>query len=232
MKPSFDPRVWIVWWVCISILALTTRTGPAIAAVVLSLILLGLASGKGRLLLKTIIGLVPFLIMVVLLKTVSGGWAEALVSAARIFLLISSSVLTLSMGNSRFVIALRNMRSERLKFLEVPNEVMTDLMKNSLLTVPLVAAELSQLTEVQRSRGVDIRRGSPVARLKKIGGLAVPLIMRMLERNRQLSLVSEILGHDPFAKASLYHRLKLSHLDHAAIAGLLSVTLLAVLIKV
>jgi energy-coupling factor transport system permease protein len=232
MKPSFDPRVWIVWWACVSTLALTTRTAEAIAVVALSLILVGLASGKGRLLLKTIIGLAPFLVMIVLLKTVSDGWAEALVSATRIFLLISSSVLTLSMGNSRFVIALRNMRSERLKFLEVPNEVITDLMKNSLLTVPLVATELSQLTEVQRARGVDIKSGGPITRLKKIGGLAVPLIMRMLERNRQLSLVSEILGHDPFANVSLYHRLKLSHLDLGTIAGLALVTLLAVLIKV
>lgn len=223
-----DPRVYLAWWISMTILSFHFRTIPGLLGLNCMIGVVWVLSRKGWPYVKTLLGFAPFLLFLVMIRL--NRPQEAAVSLLQMLGMLTSGALVISLGPSVFVNALRNLRHRRMESMEIPVELVSSMLGTSMMTVPLVRDEIKRLQELQRARGID-----DTGLVKKAGNgirLAVPLFERILDRNKYLSLSSEIQGYDPFGKRSIYTRLILSKKDKVFLVVILFLTVVAMAFRV
>lgn len=222
MFEKLDPRVVLAWWLALSIMAFQVSTN-SLSALLLLMLTVWILSGKGKTLLNFTKIVFPFIVFVGLLK--GGDWNAAMLAVQRMFILLGSSAFAISMGPDRFLIALRNIRSERLPAVDGFLGIVFSLLSQGLLTIPITAQEIGRLQEIQRSRGIDTKSINPFKKAKTGAALAIPLFQRFFTRFGQASLMSEILGDSSLEKRTLFNQLTLKRQDWLVLALIVFTTI-------
>jgi len=79
--------------------------------------------------------------------------------------------------------------------------------------VPVLFADLKNIQEAQRSRGVDFSKGKLYDRIKKYGAIFFPLLSKSLDRSVQIAESMETRGFGRYEKRSFYKDTKISASD-------------------
>ncbi|MHA1694433.1 MAG: energy-coupling factor transporter transmembrane component T [Candidatus Helarchaeota archaeon] len=99
--------------------------------------------------------------------------------------------------------------------------LMTFLVTSSLRFFPLLMKDLDQISDVQKSRGLEIDKGNIYSRIKNRIKIILPLLANSLERSIQVSEALESRGFGLKKKRTYYKHLTISKLDALIIFFLL-----------
>lgn len=222
-----DPRVRLQWWICISLLAMVFATAQATTALIFVLYLGWRAAGQEKRLLRFALGLTPFLFFITLVSLFpTFDLTRAIKMALRYFVLLGSARLIMATtGYGELTNAIRNLRSDRLKFLEKPLDVVSLIFGVAFLSFPVAAEEWERIKQNQRARGISL--GSKVQEVRRGLEMFRPLFLRTMDRLKNLCIAIVIYGYDPFQRRTLYQRLVLSPQEKVISIAMTAVTALA-----
>jgi energy-coupling factor transport system permease protein len=97
----------------------------------------------------------------------------------------------------------------------------------ALRFIPVLIQETEQMVKAQASRGADLTTGSPVARIRGVTLLLVPLVQGALRRAQSLAAALESRGYGVTGEATLLHEGPLRLVDWSVLAGVVALTALA-----
>lgn len=91
-----------------------------------------------------------------------------------------------------------------MKWMRVPRDFVFAFV-TAVRFVPVLALELVQILDAQKSRGLEVDRGDPISRIKKLTPVLIPLIVNALIRSSELAEAMETRGYGAVDKpTSLY----------------------------
>ena len=155
--------------------------------------------------------------------TYDGIWF--VISFSAIFLLLYLGSMTLTMTTTPVALAegmvqlLRPLRRMRLPVDEFGLMVLV-----ALRFIPVLIQETEQMVKAQASRGADLTTGSPVARIRGVSLLLVPLVQGALRRAQGLSAALESRGYGVTREATLLHEGPMRLADWLVLGGVVSLT--------
>ncbi|RLG00895.1 MAG: hypothetical protein DRN47_00325 [Candidatus Wolframiiraptor sp.] len=83
---------------------------------------------------------------------------------------------------------------------------------------PVLAEELQTIMDAQRSRGLELDKGGPLAKIRGYIPILVPLIVNVLRRSYELAEAMEVKCFGASKKRTFLKELKMSSKDFAALA--------------
>jgi len=119
-----------------------------------------------------------------------------------IFLITSSFFLTVNPDELDYF----------LRLLKIPKYFRFALV-SSLRFVPLIILDLIQVIDSQRSRGLELEKGSILKRVKNLYPILLPLIMITINRSERIAEALETRGFNWKRKDTLYLDLKMKKRD-------------------
>ena len=111
--------------------------------------------------------------------------------AARLcFLIIGSSIMTLTTTPNQLTDALENLL-EPLKKIHVPVHEIAMMMSIALRFIPILLEETDKIMKAQIARGADFETGNLITRAKNLVPLLVPLFISAFRRANDLAMAME-----------------------------------------
>lgn len=158
--------------------------------------------------------------------TYDGIWF--VISFCAIFLLLYLGSMTMTMTTTPVALAEGVVQLLRpLRRLHVPVDEFGLMVLVALRFIPVLVQETEQLVKAQASRGADLATGSPVARVRGVALLLVPLVQGALRRAQGLAAALESRGYGVTREATLLHEGNLRLADWAVLAGVIGGTVAA-----
>lgn len=96
---------------------------------------------------------------------------------------------------------------------------------------PIIAQELRDIMDAQRARGVELDRGGPLQRAKKLIPILVPLLANALRRAYELAEAMEVKCFGATKKRTSLRELKMRSKDYVALSASLALFSLALCYK-
>ncbi len=125
------------------------------------------------------------------LQITKEGIKMALLMAARLcFLIIGSSIMTLTTTPNQLTDALENLL-EPLKKIHVPVHEIAMMMSIALRFIPILLEETDKIMKAQIARGADFETGNLITRAKNLVPLLVPLFISAFRRANDLAMAME-----------------------------------------
>ena len=210
MFQKLDPRVRLLWWLAISLLAMAFNSVTATIVLLFALCLSWQTAGLLKKLTRFTIGLTPFLVVITAISLFPTFELDrGIRMALRYYVLLGATTLVMATTSyADLTNALRNLRHASKSL-----EVFSLIFGLAFLTVPLTAEEWIRMKEVQRIRGVDLARGSRIAQVRRGLVMLQPLLLRILERIKLFSVAVIVYGYNPFESRTLYQPLIMSRWD-------------------
>ena len=229
-----DPRVKLL----VSLLLLTTTFMYTEVAVTTLIILAeaGLAAVGGvvRRWARTVYGAAPLIIAVFLMNyffysLIPGqplspqGIYRSFASAYRLIAFLASfSIFFLTTTPEELGMALTKLR--------VPY-IYTFAFISAIRFAPVLAQELQSIIDAQRSRGLELDKGGPIARARRYIPVLVPLLVNVLRRSYELAEAMEVKCFGARKKRTYLRELKMKVRDIAVTASALGLFALAAYIR-
>ena len=249
-----DPRARLLWMLVMSLLAMVWVRPEPLILVSLTLIPIWASAKLMRQMTISSIRLTPYLLFLLLLQIIPrfifGGLDEpylfrfwgmdlgpeelmkGIVETMRFFIMLQSAqVLLQTTDFGELTAGIRQAIPLKAKGVEKFTEVITFLLGIAYQSVPLLAAEMNTIVEVQRARGIDVSKGSKLQQVKKLVRMGVPLFVRSLELAKGSGLALLNYAFSPTQLRSVYRQLKMQKVDWVAAGGTLALLLVAVGIK-
>lgn len=158
--------------------------------------------------------------------TYDGIWF--VISFSAIFLLLYLGSMTLTMTTTPVALAEGVVQLLRpLRRFRVPVDEFGLMVLVALRFIPVLVQETEQLVKAQASRGADLTTGSPVARVRGVALLLVPLVQGALRRAQNLAAALESRGYGVTGEATLLHEGRLRLVDWAVLATVIGATVVA-----
>ncbi len=143
----------------------------------------------------------------------------ALVSGQLIFVILVSSLMTLTTPPMRLVHGLEKLISP-LKRFHVPVEDFSLMTMLAIRFIPILLAETNRIIKAQSARGVDFESGNLLARGKKLIPVLIPLFNGIFKRADDLATAMLARGYRPGAKRTYLHPLKMGRWDYATLTAM------------
>jgi energy-coupling factor transporter transmembrane protein EcfT len=204
-----DPRAQLAWLVAVVVGALLGGLAGVAAAAALAGGLLALAGdwrGAGRM----VLALLPVAGLIAVLDAIAGQGARGLLVGARVLSLALAGRAFARYADGEAMIA-------GLQALRIPYAV-TFVLVAGARYVPQTAADLAQLRDAARLRGVPLD-GPPWRQLAAWRRLLVPLILDTIRRGLQLGESMEARAFGAARQRTVRHRLSWRWRDTAATLG-------------
>ena len=158
--------------------------------------------------------------------TYDGVWF--VISFSAIFLLLYLGSMTLTMTTTPVALAEGMVQILRpLRRLRLPVDEFGLMVLIALRFIPVLVQETEQLVKAQASRGADLTTGSPVARVRGVTLLLVPLVQGALRRAQGLAAALESRGYGVTREATLLHEGRMRLADWAVLFGVFALTVAA-----
>lgn len=205
---SLDPRAQLALLVAIVLGTLIGGTAGILAAALVAVAVLAAshAAGFGW---SVAVAVAPLAAAVFALDALAGEAARGALAASRLVVLaLVGSAFARAADAEALVAALR--------WLRVPYALTFVLVTGARL-VPLTAADLADLRDAARLRGIDLD-GTPASRLAGWRRLLVPLIVATIRRAMRLGEAMEARGFVPGSPRTQRVRLRWRPVDGAAVA--------------
>ena len=104
-----------------------------------------------------------------------------------------------------------------LRWLRAPRDVVFAF-TTAVRFVPVLMLDLSQIIAAQKSRGLELERGNPIARLRKLSPILVPMIVTALLRSNDLAEAIEVRGYGISKRPTSIYELRFSNRDRICVA--------------
>ena len=122
--------------------------------------------------------------------TIEGVRTAAFMVVRLIYLIIGSSLLTLTTTPSNLTDALEKSLSW-MKIFKVPVHEIAMMMSIALSFIPILLQETDKIMKAQQARGADFESGSIIRRAKSLIPLLVPLFVSSFRRANELAMAME-----------------------------------------
>lgn len=155
--------------------------------------------------------------------TYDGIWF--VISFSAIFLLLYLGSMTLTMTTTPVALAEGMVQLLRpFRRLRLPVDEFGLMVLVALRFIPVLIQETEQMVKAQASRGADLTTGSPVARIRGVTLLLVPLVQGALRRAQSLSAALESRGYGVTREATLLHEGPMRLADWSVLVGVIGLT--------
>ena len=226
---DLDPRVRMLWWVAISILAMVSNSLTAAIVLVLVLSISWIWTGHGDKFVRFAIGLIPFLVVVSIVSlypTFDVG--RAILMCTRYLVLLGATRLFLMITPfNELINGIRNLPHPR-RF-NRGLELVAFLLGFSLMSIPLAEREWEEMKERLRMRGIDLEEGSRVQKVRNGLRMLGPLVLRVFDRMKCFFIAVIQYGYDPMSTRSIYHVLVLQRQDKIMAVVITSLTTIGII---
>ncbi|MBU6422580.1 MAG: hypothetical protein KGQ88_00935 [Chloroflexi bacterium] len=216
-----DPRAQLAWLAAIVAGALFAGAPGVAAALTLGIAVLA-RSGRFTRSLRLVPTVLPLAVAIGLLDAFSGDPAGGVTAGARVIALVVVAAAFAAVADGDALV-------DALRWLRVPFDVTFALVTGARL-VPLAAADLSDLADTARLRGIDID-GAPPRRLRSWARLLVPLLVVTVRRGLRLGEAMEVRAFTADRPRTRRSRMRWRRRDLVAFGGAL-VYLSAVVVMV
>ncbi|MCD7826244.1 MAG: energy-coupling factor transporter transmembrane protein EcfT [Clostridiaceae bacterium] len=126
----------------------------------------------------------------VLSVTWEGLWKAVYISLRLIFLILGSSVMTLTTTPDQLTNGLEKLLGP-LKAVKVPVHELAMMMSIALRFIPILVDETNKIMKAQAARGADFESGNLLQRLKNLLPILVPLFASSVRRAGDLALAMD-----------------------------------------
>ncbi len=246
---DLHPLTKLVWSVVILVLALILDSPWYLSGIILSVILVGFIAKVGK---ETLIytgGLLAFSVIIFLLQVwfrpggpvlfsvfpsswpVVGGWLPVTLGGVLYGLSMSLRVLCIVTPFSVILSTTqpRDIIMALVDKLHVPYDY-AFMFTTTLRFIPVITAEVSTISQAQRSRAYAVEGWNPIRRLKAFAPIAMPIVFIAIEKAERLGLCMDLRGYG--SKERTYFRaFKLRFLDWAALT-LMVLALIACIVAI
>lgn len=251
---QLDPRVRLVWMLAMSILAMIwVRPEPLIILMITLIPVWALARLTKRMTTASI-RLTPYLLFLLLLQLVPrfifGRLSEpylfriwemdlskaelmkGVVETLRFFIMLQSAqVLLQTTDFGELTAGIRQVVPLKVEGVNRFMEVIAFLLGIAYQSVPLLAAEINTMVEVQRARGIDVMKGGRLQQVRKLVRMCVPLFIRSLELAKGSGLALLNYAFSPTQPRSVYRELRMQKSDWLAMGGVTALLLVSMGVK-
>lgn len=206
---TLDPRVHLAWLGAVIAAALVGGAAGVAAAGAIALAVLAVER-RIRGAIRTVLTVVPLAAAIGILDALSGDGGRGVVTGGRIVALVLAATAFATVSDGDALV-------DALRWLRVPFDVTFALVTGARL-VPLATADLADLADTARLRGIDVD-GPPPVRLGAWSRLLVPLLVVTVRRGLRLGEAMELRAFAPGRARTVRHRLRWRGRDGAALAG-------------
>jgi energy-coupling factor transport system permease protein len=91
--------------------------------------------------------------------------------------------------------------------------------------VPTYVNTVDTIIEAQQARGLDLRSRNPLARVRRMVPLAIPIVMHAARTGERLALAFETKGFRPHARRTYFRESSMRGSDYAALAAIVALTI-------
>lgn len=105
-------------------------------------------------------------------------------------LIFCASLLTLSTSPTELIIGIERLLRP-LKIFRIPSHDIAVMVSMALRFVPTMLQEIEKIKDAHMARGVDFKTGNPIAKIRFIKSLTVPVILNTARRADELAIAME-----------------------------------------
>ncbi len=235
---DLHPLTKLVWSVLILILALMLDSPWYLGGIILSVIAVGFIGKVGKETLLYTLGLLVLSVIIFLLQVwfrpggrvlfsvfpsswaVVGGWLPVTVGGVLFGLSMSLRVLCIVTPFSVILCTTqpRDIIMALVDKLHVPYDY-AFMFTTTLRFIPVITAEVSTISQAQRSRAYAVEGWNPIRRLKAFAPIAMPIVFIAIEKAERLGLCMDLRGYG--SKGRTYLRsFMLRFIDWAVLTGM------------
>ena len=233
---DLHPLTKLVWSAVILVLALILDSPWYLGGIILSVILMGFVAKVAKETLVYTGGLLAFSVIIFLIQVwfrpcgrvlfsvlpsswpVVGGWLPVTIGGVLYGLAMSLRVLCIVTPFSVILSTTqpRDIIMALVDKLHVPYDY-AFLFTTTLRFIPIITAEVSTISQAQRSRAYAVEGWNPIRRLKAFAPIAMPIVFIAIEKAERLGLCMDLRGYG--SKERTYLRaFKLRFVDWFALA--------------
>ncbi|GEA18020.1 energy-coupling factor transporter transmembrane component T family protein [Moorella sp. E306M] len=231
---NLDPRVKIIWFIVITIVALVFRTLPVMVLVVLSLLGAWLSAKILPEILSLMRKALPLLSIAIVTWMIFGALkpegGEVLFSLGILQLEKNDILKAITVALYIFItisvfytVILTTDFSELacgLSKLGLPY-TLTFMIALIFQTIPLLSSEITTILNAQRSRGYELDQGGLIEKYRKYASVVFPFVMRAINLGKNISIGLHVYQFGIGKKRMNYKELQLTGNDYIFIALLL-----------
>ncbi|MDE3193819.1 MAG: hypothetical protein KGN00_09055 [Chloroflexota bacterium] len=206
-----DPRAQLAWLAAIVIGALFAGTAGVAAALALGVATLASTRRVARTM-RLVLSVLPLAVVIGVLDALAGDAARGATTGARVVALVLVAAAFAAVTDGDALV-------DALRWLRVPFDVTFALVTGARL-VPLAAADLGDLADTARLRGIDVD-GAPPRRLRAWARLLVPLLVVTVRRGLRLGEAMEVRAFAPDRPRTRRSRLRWRRRDLIAFGAAL-----------
>jgi energy-coupling factor transport system permease protein len=235
---DLHPLSKLVWSVVILVLALMLDSPWYLGGIILSVIAVGFIGKVGKETLVYTLGLLVLSVIIFLLQVwfrpggrvlfsvfpsswpVVGGWLPVTVGGVLFGLSMSLRVLCIVTPFSVILCTTqpRDIIMAMVEKLHVPYDY-AFMFTTTLRFIPVITAEVSTISQAQRSRAYAVEGWNPIRRLKAFAPIAMPIVFIAIEKAERLGLCMDLRGYG--SKGRTYLRsFMLRFIDWAVLTGM------------
>jgi len=207
---KLDPRVKLV--ISIEFFVLSILAGSIIAVGVLLVSILGIAAFAKSLrrVGRTMVFSLLFAGIIFAINVFFGlGLLHALVYALRFLAIISSTSLF-------FVTTSPDELEQIMKWMRVPRDVVFAFV-TAVRFIPVVMLDAFQIMDAQKSRGLELEKGSLLTRVRNMVPILIPLVVNSVIRSGELAEAMESRAYGAIPKPTSLYGMKLKWYDWTAL---------------
>lgn len=241
-----DPRVKLTGTICyiISLFLVNNVWGYLIAAVFLA-VMIKLSNVPFKFMIKGMKAIVFLLLITVIFNmfltpgeplfqiwrltiTKEGFWLAVMMAVRLSFLIVGSSVMTLTTTPNHLTDGMEKLMNP-LRKIKVPVHEIAMMMSIALRFIPILLEETDKIMKAQIARGADFESGNIIKKSKALVPLLVPLFISAFRRANDLAMAMEARcyrGGDGRTKMKPLIYKKADLIGYVVLAGYLSMCLL------
>lgn len=101
----------------------------------------------------------------------------------------------------------------------------------SIKFAPVIAEEVQNIVDAQRSRGVEFEKGGPIRRLRSLLSVLIPLMVNSLRRSYELAEAMEVKCFGANKKRTSYRILRMRPVDYLVLSIATALFILALFVR-
>lgn len=212
---SLDPRVRLLWLVCVFGLVVSTGRPLVLGLAGLWVLLIAILSGGTRRLLVSLTGLVWVILMVSAMNGIAYGVDAGLVTAAKFAIALGAFTVF-------FAISDVDDLADALSGLGVPDRF-AFVLTGGMALVPVVGREFGEIVDAYRARGIPLD-SSWRTKLTLYPRLLFPLVVSTVGRALRLAAALEVRGFGASPRRTTLTELRFTGRDWLAVVAIVALT--------
>lgn len=207
-----DPRVKLLVAIEFFVLSLLVLTVPAIALILLAILLVAAVAKSLRRIGRTIVFSGFFAVFIFAVNFLFGlGLSNAILYSFRFLAIISSTSLF-------FVTTSPDELEQIMKWMKVPRDVVFAFV-TAVRFIPVVMLDAFQIMDAQKSRGLEFEKGSVVRRVRNMVPILIPLVVNSVIRSGELAEAMESRAYGSTPKPTSLYGMRMMWYDRVVALG-------------